>query len=105
MIKSYLLLIASIVINFSGQIIFTEIANKISFLTFNFESIKTIFLYLVYEPNFWLALFIFFIAALFWIVGLKKVALVKAFSIKKDVNLDEINILKKRIQNIYFYQL
>ena len=81
MIKSYLLLIASIVINFSGQIIFTEIANKISFLTFNFESIKTIFMYLVYEPNFWLALFIFFIAALFWIVGLKKVALVKAFSI------------------------
>lgn len=81
MIRYYLLLLASIIINFFSQIIFTEIACKISFLSFSYENIKTIFMYLFFEPNFWLALFIFLIAALCWIVGLKKIALAKAFSI------------------------
>jgi drug/metabolite transporter (DMT)-like permease len=81
MIKSYLILIIAVIVNFSSQIIFADLSKEISFNTFSIINVKTILFDLLLKPYFWLAFCFFMSSAILWVIGIKKIALAKAFSI------------------------
>lgn len=68
--------------NFISQIYFDTLS-KTTLLNFKFKisEIDSLFLILLKNSSFYLALFFYALSALFWLLGLKSLSLAKAFSI------------------------
>ena len=80
MIKSYINLFFCVITNFIFQIIFGELAINFNNLEISLVEIEKVLSGLLITPMFWIALIMFMLSALFWISGIKKIALSEAFS-------------------------
>jgi len=81
MVNSYLILILGVFFNFISQIVFAELAKDISFSEFSISTVTILIFDLLNDLRFWFAFCCFCLSALLWVIGLKKIALAKAFSI------------------------
>ena len=81
MINSYVCLIFCVIFNSASQVVFARVAKDISFEVLTLTNVKLLFTNLFSNAFFWIALTFFGLSALFWILGIKKISLAKAFSI------------------------
>lgn len=81
MIKSYVFLIFCVLFNSASQVVFAWVAKDISFEVLTLSNVKLLSVHLFNNWFFWIALTSFGLSALFWILGIKRIALAKAFSI------------------------
>lgn len=63
-----------------SQIIFKEVAEVVENLEVSLSNIYKIILTIINQLNFWVALSFYILSAMFWIFGLKRIAISKAFA-------------------------
>ena len=80
-IKGFYLILLCILANFFSQIFFNILSKtQLSELTFSFLSLKKNLLIIFSSKFFFIAILLYTFSAIFWLLGIKKMPLSKAFS-------------------------
>ena len=76
----YIILLFCVITNFIYQVVFKDLSILFVDFELTFENVIDLLFTLILHPNFWIAFFMFALSAVFWIIGIKNIALSKAFS-------------------------